>query len=257
MLDNQQSNQIFQKINYPSITDEVIDQILNAIRENVFSPGEKLPSEPALADQLGVSRNTLREALNSLSEQGFIYRQRGVGTFITPQSEVMLNTNLTNMVGTSSMISSQKKSPGQKSFSFNFELPSKLVAENLKISQTTEVMHVSRVRTADGIPVINSDEYYPANIPGLDYDLSPYAKLDNWSIYDYFLTSNFEFNSALTNIHAVSADYELAQKLKIDIGTPLICLEQTHFCNSYSKPLLFCVNYHNDKMMNILLVRSM
>lgn len=256
MLDNQQDDQVFKKINYPAITDVVIDRIINAIRDNEFSSGEQLPSEIELANKLGVSRNTLREALNSLSEQGIIYRRRGVGTFVTAQSEVLLNSNLENISSTTNVILAHKKTPGQSNFTYNFEKPSKFIAKNLKIDESAYVMHISRIRTADGIPVVVSDEYLPNDVPGLDYDLSAYANLDNWSIYDFLSKSNYELHSALTSIHAVLADRELAEKLEIDIRSPLICLEQTHFCPAYSKPLFFCVNYHNDKMVNILLVRS-
>ena len=256
MLDNQQDSQVFKRINYPSITDAVIDQIVNAIRDNEFSSGEQLPSEIELASQLGVSRNTLREALNSLSEQGLIYRRRGVGTFVTAQSEVLLNSNLESISSTTNMILAHKKTPGQLCFTYNFEKPSKVITKNLKIDESDDVMHISRIRTADGVPVVVSDEYLPNNIPGLDYDFLAHATLTNWSIYNYLSTSNYEIHSAFTNIHAVLSDSELAEKLKIDIGSPLICLEQTHFCAAYSKPLLFCVNYHNDKIVNIMLARS-
>jgi GntR family transcriptional regulator len=255
MLDNQHKK-FFRRITYPSVTDEVINQILNAIRTDVFTPGVRLPSEPNLADQMGVSRNTLREALNTLIEKGFLFRQRGVGTFVTPQSVVMLKANLSNVVSTSGLITNQKKEPGQANFTYRFELPSKKVAENLHVPETQKVMHVSRVRTADGVPVILSEEYFSSNISGLDYDLSMYTTLDNWSIYDYFKKANYNIQSVITHVHAISADLEMAQELDVEEHSALLCLEQIHFSNAYIRPLLFCMNYHNDKIINIMLVRS-
>jgi GntR family transcriptional regulator len=255
MLDNQQ-NKTLKKIVSPSITDEVINQLLNAIRSDVFVPGEKLPSEPALANQLGVSRNTLREALNSLIEKGYLFRQRGVGTFVTPQSGVMLNANLANVVGTSSLIKNQKKTPGQADFSYQFEPATKEVAESLQIAESDQVLHISRVRTANGIPVIQSEEYIPGDIPGLDYEFEKYAKMDNWSIYDYLKKYDYAIRSTITHVHAIAADKELAKKLDVDENAPLLCLVQTQFTNKYMKPLLFCKNYHNDKIINIMLVRT-
>lgn len=252
-----QDKDYFNKIEYPSVIEEIIEQILEAIKNNVFVPGTRLPGEPDLAQQFGVSRNTLREALNILIEQGFIYRQRGIGTFVTPQSERILNTNLVNMIGTTSLISSQNKKPGQTNFTYRFELPTKVIAKNLKIPETQRVMHVSRVRTADGVPVIASEEYFPEGIDGLDYDLEKYKDEENWSIYGYFSNANHPLNSALTSIHAVSADEAIARELKIEIGVPLLCLEQVHYSNESISPLLFCSNYHNDKIMNVLLVRSL
>jgi DNA-binding GntR family transcriptional regulator len=161
------------------------------------------------------------------------------------------------MIGTTSLISSQNKKPGQTNFTYGFELPTKAIAKNLKIPETQRVMHVSRVRTADGVPVITSEEYFPEGISGLDYDLEKFKEVDNWSIYGYFSDANYLLNSALTNIHAVSADHKIAQQLEIEEGVPLLCLEQTHYSNESISPLLFCSNYHNDKIVNVLLVRSL
>jgi carbamate kinase len=58
-----------------------LDKALAALLKR-GQPGDRLPAEPALAAQLGVSRATLREALRSLQERGVIVRQRGAGTFI-------------------------------------------------------------------------------------------------------------------------------------------------------------------------------
>ena len=51
--------------------------------------GERLPSEPELARQLGVSRATLREAMRTFEAQGLIRRRQGVGTFVVGQSPVI------------------------------------------------------------------------------------------------------------------------------------------------------------------------
>ncbi len=53
------------------------------------SPGERLPSEPDLARQLGVSRSTLREAMRIFETQGSIHRRQGVGTFVIQPSGVI------------------------------------------------------------------------------------------------------------------------------------------------------------------------
>ena len=49
-------------------------------------PGERLPTEPVLAQHLGVSRATLREAMRSFESQGLIRRRQGIGTFVVGQT---------------------------------------------------------------------------------------------------------------------------------------------------------------------------
>jgi GntR family transcriptional regulator len=52
-------------------------------------PGDRLPSEPELARQLGVSRATLREAMRTYEAQGMIHRRQGAGTFVVHPSQVI------------------------------------------------------------------------------------------------------------------------------------------------------------------------
>ena len=67
-------------------TDTRINQVkthmLSYITQNELKRNDQLPSEAAIAKQLGVSRNTLREAYISLENEGIIVRRHGIGTFI-------------------------------------------------------------------------------------------------------------------------------------------------------------------------------
>lgn len=64
---------------------EVIDVLMQLIQEGKYPPKSKLPSEEQLAQEFGVSRVTLREALRVLAEDGVIIRRHGNGTFIRDQ----------------------------------------------------------------------------------------------------------------------------------------------------------------------------
>ena len=66
----------------------IADQLTDMIAKRRFQPGEKLPNEPALAEELQVSRTTLREALRILSTRGLVEARRGVGTFVTESKRV-------------------------------------------------------------------------------------------------------------------------------------------------------------------------
>ncbi len=69
----------------PNLSQQTAERLYNLVAvEGRFAPGEKLPSEPALAQSLGVSRATLREALGALTAQGVLEVRRGRGTFVSP-----------------------------------------------------------------------------------------------------------------------------------------------------------------------------
>jgi GntR family transcriptional repressor for pyruvate dehydrogenase complex len=62
--------------------EDIVQEFSSLIRHGVLKPGERLPSERVLADQLQVSRSSVREALRSLELQGLVISKRGSGTFI-------------------------------------------------------------------------------------------------------------------------------------------------------------------------------
>ncbi len=81
----------------------IADQLTEMISKRRFLPGDKLPNEMELAEELQVSRTTLREALRILSTRGLVEARRGIGTFVTQSKSIhadydvlkIQNTNVT------------------------------------------------------------------------------------------------------------------------------------------------------------------
>lgn len=71
----------------------IADRLAEMLAEGRFRPGDKLPSEPELAERLQVSRTTLREALRILSTRGLVEVRRGIGTFVTHSQNLDLDYN--------------------------------------------------------------------------------------------------------------------------------------------------------------------
>ncbi|MQY05384.1 FadR/GntR family transcriptional regulator [Actinomadura macrotermitis] len=71
-----------------SLVDQVIDQLKSEIATNVWPVGAKIPPEPALAESLGVGRNTVREAVRALTHAGLLECRQGDGTYVTATSEL-------------------------------------------------------------------------------------------------------------------------------------------------------------------------
>jgi GntR family transcriptional repressor for pyruvate dehydrogenase complex len=71
--------------NPKSVYHQVVDQIKNSIFEGRITPGDRLPAERVLADMLGVSRASVREALKMLASEGLVSIRHGQGVFISEQ----------------------------------------------------------------------------------------------------------------------------------------------------------------------------
>ena len=98
----------------------VRDQIVARITSGELRPGARLPAEPTLAASYGVSRATLREALRSLEEDGFVTRTPGAGTFVTHRPR--LTNNLDVNFGVSDLIRAKGLQPGTENLKI-FEAP--------------------------------------------------------------------------------------------------------------------------------------
>ena len=110
---------------------------------NNAQPGDKLKSEPELAESLGVSRATLREAMRSFENQGLIRRRQGVGTFITSR-----NQNIETGLEKLESIETQAKRLGMEVRMGHLiseeAIADEKTAENLKIKAGDIFIRVSR-----------------------------------------------------------------------------------------------------------------
>ena len=79
---------------------KIADQLTDMISQRRFQPGDKLPNELELAEELQVSRTTLREALRILSTRGLVEARRGIGTFVTQSKSIHADYDLLKIQNT-------------------------------------------------------------------------------------------------------------------------------------------------------------
>ena len=84
---------MYRQIKAQNLSELVVEKIIGLIDEGKLKPGDKLPAENTLAEQLGVSRGVLREALIILQFQGFITRKPKDGTYIRSLQEINKENN--------------------------------------------------------------------------------------------------------------------------------------------------------------------
>src|ERR671926_350596 len=78
---------VFEPVQAPTTFEETVERLGTAIRLGILSPGARLPSEREMAEQLGISRSTLRQAITTLVQSGHLTSVRGRtgGTFVVPE----------------------------------------------------------------------------------------------------------------------------------------------------------------------------
>ena len=74
---------LYQAVRTARLFEQIVEQIEGSIHEGRLKPGDQLPAERELAQQFGVSRTAVREAMKTLCEKGWVEAYTGRGTFVT------------------------------------------------------------------------------------------------------------------------------------------------------------------------------
>jgi GntR family transcriptional regulator len=152
------------------------DQLAELLRHEIgqrLCRGEiyQLPSENELAEQHGISRQTVRHALDELERDGWIYRQKGVGSFAVARR---VEQELTALVSTSEAMRQRGWTLETRVLSLNQMRPPSYIATALELKSDMPVHELQRLRLADGTPASIQINYLPVELcPKLeDNDLS-------------------------------------------------------------------------------------
>src|SRR5450759_1580316 len=107
---------------------QVHNELVSAIRNKVYKPGTQLPSERLMLEKFKVSRITLRNALNNLQKDGWIYSQPGKGWYVAKQ---LVDQQLRHLSGFSQDMSARGMTPSSRVIIQRMENASTSVAEQL------------------------------------------------------------------------------------------------------------------------------
>lgn len=197
-------------------------RLLDQISRGQLRPGERLGAERELAQALGVSRSTVRQALAALEEAGVVRRVpgRGGGTFVRQQ---MIERDLSQVVGVPALLREQGMTAGSQVVSTGLGPADQETAGVLDLSAEAYVIDVVRIRLADGTPISLEHVRLPAQLfPGLlDLPLggSLYELLE-----EHYGTVPGE---AVEHIEVVFASEDEASILGVEPGAALLSITRT------------------------------
>lgn len=228
---------------------KIRDELVARIASGRIAPGSKLPPEPQLAEEMGVSRATLREALRSLEEDGFVSRNRGAGTYATHRPR--LRNNLDVNFGVTDAIRTAGMQPGTASSAIRTEPASTERASTLDIEPGDMIVVLERVRTADGRPVVFSRDVIAASLmPASDVSS---MSMDG-SLYDVLDRRGRSVANGVVSLSPEVADREMASRLGIEIGELLLFLRQVDY-GIDGDPLLLSEEHHVAEAFEFTVVR--
>lgn len=204
-------------------------QLENVLREKItsgsYEPGDRLPTEIELIEQYGVSRITVRQALQALAEEGLIERKQGRGTVVAAR-----RSRKKRFVGTIHLTGSL-----DELIELGVDTPVKVLemnrvdsdaheAELLEIKIGTPVYRLKRLRLYDGKPFGLIVNYLPEEI-GSSLTM---AELSSGALLHTLESKlGYRLGSAMQQINAELADPYVAKLLEVRVGTALLSIERT------------------------------
>lgn len=179
--------------------------------------GQRLPSEPDLAKQLGVSRATLREAMRTFETQGLIRRRQGSGTFVVGKVQA-LDSGLEVLESLETMAKRLDLKISVSDLNVEQVTANEELAAMLNVDMSSPLLHVRRVVRADGRPVAYLVDILPGNV--LHNDDLPVDF--HGSVLDFLLGRGDSLATSRANISAIGAAADVAKALEIQRGDVLL-----------------------------------
>lgn len=223
---------------------QVRELILSDIHNGIVKNGEKLPSEIILAQKYGVSRITIRKALEALETDKIVIRKQGKGTFVaTPETLCRCD----NPIGFTKAWTLLGKTPATRVIKLELSVPPKEVRDFLGSKDDEPVICSKRLRFVDDHPVCIETNYYSHN---LNFVLSEDL---NGSLYDSLVGRHnltLQYRSRILNL--CRATREESELLQIEEGSPLI-LFKDQFVDPSGSALFYSLQLYNIDNIDLYL----
>lgn len=206
----------------------VADEITQRINDGVYAPKTILPDQKSLAKEFGVSRLTVKKALDGLERAGLIYKQSGLGTVVLGTIPIKSEQDAVADCFTGLQKQLGKENVTSKIIKFNVQFPDEELQKYLDIKANEPVYEIIRLRVYKGQPYVLEHTFMPIKlIPNLS------EKILEDSIYTYIHKKlKLKFGGAYRKIKAVKADKYDIEYLEAKKDDPLLELEQIVWLNN-------------------------
>ena len=198
--------------------------IKDLIEKGELKPGDSLPAEREYAEQFQISRMTVRQALNELVNDGYLYRVKGKGTFVA-ERKPKIEQALQGLTSFTEDMKARGMKPGSQLLQFEIIQATSLIANQLGIQEYGPVYEMKRIRLADNVPMALETNYISTNfIKGLT------EKIVNQSLYSYIEKQlNLKIDYASQVIESSVANELEAEYLNILPGAPIMLIQRNTF----------------------------
>jgi GntR family transcriptional regulator len=220
-----------------------LEQDLRArIRANEFAAGAPIPTEHRLCETYGVSRITVRRALDALLASGLIARRQGVGTFVNAPGETVKSLKL---IGSLDDLASYS-APLTHRILANEAIPAPpAVAEALDLPVGTPVTRLEAAVSLGGEPFAHAELFCPPDVGDLIDAADASAQASLIAVIERKLGRPIEH--ADQTIEAALADRRVAGHLALKVRAPVLKIHRTYYTDMDRAVIAAVVHYHPER----------
>jgi GntR family transcriptional regulator len=219
-----------------------IQQVLiEQIQAGKLRVGDCFPSEYELARSYQVSRMTARQALHHLKSRGYALSQKGRGTYVTRPK---LEKNIMHLRGFTEEMNRRGMMPSSRLLAQNVLLAKGVLAEQLRVEEGSAVLHLRRLRIADGTPMALEESFIPLkHYPGLER-----SDFTSQSLYKV-LRDKFGVRAAWADevLEASPATSEESELLSIPKNAIMLSISRVIMTTEEIPIEVACSRYHGNR----------
>lgn len=216
---------------------------------NKTAAGQRLPSEPDLAKQLGVSRATLREAMRSFETQGLIRRRQGSGTFVVGKVQA-LDSGLEVLESLETIAKRMGLEVSVSDLNIETVTADETLAGLLNVALGAKLTRVRRVIRADNRPVAYLVDTLPEDVLQTKDLPSDF----HGSVLDFLLGRGDPLTTSRANVSAIGASADVAKPMEIQRGDVLLHFHAQLF-NSEGRVVDYSLSYFIPGYFHFHIVR--
>jgi GntR family transcriptional regulator len=238
-----------------SLADQVLDVLIERIRQMIYPSGSQLPPENELATEFGVSRATVRTAISKLAARGQVVRRQGVGTFVSHLSS--LSNPLNEATDFHTLITSNGYKSGERLIKADMLTPSPTLIEALNLTPDQLVLQSHKILTADGSPVIYCITSVPSWVLNaeLDEPVVDYPGLTQplYRFLERHCNQRVEYHIAKLRAD-IAQNCEHVVEIPYDPLTPMLVITEVGY-NVDERPVFHSLEYYPGNHMSFEIIR--
>jgi GntR family transcriptional regulator len=242
-------------VNIETVTADSYRQAKDRLRDAITRYGEegrfRLPSEAELSSALGVSRATIRSALQSLQKEGRIRRLHGQGTFINRHA-MGIGANLAEASPFIDLLERAGYEAGVRTLSQRLVTLDVGIAGSLELAVGERALRIERVFDANGEPAVHSVDYVPASLLGEH----PEERDPRRSTFEFVeIDAGLSVCYSVAQVRPVLPPRAVVTALNVKRAHPVLRLRHTHI-RANELPVAVTVVHVNDDYLQFSVIRT-